>query len=152
MSSATSRRPPPVNSELYSPARLISALKQSKGTIAVAARLVGCSRQTIYSAMKRHPEIQETLGDERELMLDTAELKLINAVVKGEPWAIQCFLKTQRKGRGYVEKKDVGLVPGKTLEELVLESVRINESLRTTSDVAARSHSNGPGGVRGSSD
>jgi len=92
------RQPKP---ERYPPALLLSALTQAKGMIAVAARLLGCSRQTIYDSMRRHPEITEIVEGQRDLLLDAAELKLIEAVVNGRPWAILFYLKTQGKSRGY---------------------------------------------------
>ncbi|MSR24617.1 MAG: hypothetical protein EXR96_05955 [Nitrospiraceae bacterium] len=91
--------------------------------ISVAARLIGCSRQTIYDSLKRHPEIKEVVSEERELMMDMAELKLLDAVVKGQPWAILFYLKTQGKSRGYVEKQGVGITGGRTLEELLTSVV-----------------------------
>ena len=87
--------------------------------VSIAARLLGCNRQTIYNAAKVHPEIKEALDGERELMLDTAELKLIESVNKGQSWAVCFFLKTQGRKRGYIEKQDLGL-EASTLEELVL--------------------------------
>ena len=51
--------------------------------------------QNIYNAMERHPEIAQAFEDEREMLLDTAELKLSESVSTGEPWAICFYLKTQ---------------------------------------------------------
>ena len=116
---ANIKRHPPTKPERYPPALLLSALTQSKGMIAAAARLLGCSRQTIYDSMRRHPEITEFVEGQRDLLLDTAELKLIEAVVNGQPWAILFYLKTQGKSRGYVEKQVVGITGGRTLEELL---------------------------------
>ena len=97
----------------------MSALERSRGMVSIAARLLKCNRQTIYNAAKQHPEIKEAMDGERELMLDTAELKLIESVNKGQAWAVCFFLKTQGRKRGYIEKQDIGL-EASTLEELVL--------------------------------
>jgi uncharacterized Fe-S cluster-containing MiaB family protein len=84
----------------------MDALRQSRGMIAVAARVLGCERQTIYNAIKRHPEINDVVAGERELFVDTAELKLIDAVSKGQAWAIALALKTVGRNRGYVERQE----------------------------------------------
>jgi len=87
--------------------------------IAIAARLLRCSRQTIYTAVRTYPEVKEALDDARELGLDLAEMALFKAIDKGQGWAITLYLKTQGRKRGYVEKVDVGS-DSATLEELVL--------------------------------
>ena len=99
--------------EKYSPAKIIEALQASRGMIATAARLLGCTRQTIYDAIARHPEINHVVAGERELMLDSAELKLQEAVDRAEAWAIRYYLSTQGKSRGYVERQLVDGDDGK---------------------------------------
>jgi len=54
-------------------------------------------------------------------MMDMAELKLLDAVVMGQPWAILFYLKTQGKDRGYVERSEQ-LQAQTSLEELVMTS------------------------------
>src|SRR2546422_853035 len=95
------------NNEKYTSATIIEALTKSKGMIAMAARLLGCTRQTIYDAISRHPEINDAVGGERELMLDVAEIKLAVAIQNGQPWAIRYYLSTQGKARGYIERQEV---------------------------------------------
>lgn len=94
--------------EQFTPAQVIDALKRSKGMIAAAARTVlHCARMTIYNMIKRHPEILEALREEREIVLDEAELKLFRAIQDGQPWAIAMILKTKGRHRGYVERTEV---------------------------------------------
>ncbi len=92
------------SNEKYSQVKIMEALQASRGMIATAARLLGCSRQTIYDAIARHPEINAVVAGERELMLDTAEQRLQEAVDAGESWAVRFFLITQGKSRGYIER------------------------------------------------
>ena len=94
----------PRSNEKYSSMKMIEALRASRGMIATAARLLGCSRQTIYDTIARHPEINSVVAGERELMLDTAELKLMEAVEDGEAWAVKFMLATQGQSRGYIER------------------------------------------------
>jgi len=115
-SEAKSTVPP---NQLYEPATIVSALERARGMIAIAARLLRCSRQTIYTAVRTYPEVKEALDDARELGLDLAEMALFKAIDKGQGWAITLYLKTQGRKRGYVEKVDVGS-DSATLEELVL--------------------------------
>lgn len=95
------------SNEKYSPAKIIEALQVSRGMIASAARLLGCTRQTIYDAVARHPEINNVVAGERELLLDRAELKLQEAIDAGEGWAVRFFLSTQGQARGYIERQRV---------------------------------------------
>ena len=92
------------SNEKYSPEKIIEALKATRGMIATAARVLGCSRQTIYESIARHPEINAVVAGERDLMLDTAELRLMEAVEAGESWAVKFFLTTQGQVRGYIER------------------------------------------------
>lgn len=95
------------SNEKYSPEKMIEALRATRGMIATAAQLLGCSRQTIYDAIARHPEINSVVAGERELMLDTAELKLQEAIEAGEGWAVKFKLATQGQGRGYIDRPRV---------------------------------------------
>ena len=95
------------SNEKYSPAKIMETLRTSRGMIATAARLLGCSRQTLYDAIARHPELNAVVDGERELMLDTAELKLQEAIEAGEGWAVKFMLATQGHRRGYIERQRV---------------------------------------------
>lgn len=87
--------------------RITDALARNRGMVAVAARNLGCSRQNIYDWMERYPELKTVLADEREVMTDVAELSLYKQVQDGQGWAVQFYLKTQGKDRGYVETTNV---------------------------------------------
>jgi Bacterial regulatory protein, Fis family len=86
---------------------MIEALRASRGMIATTARLLGCTRQTIYDAILQHPEINNVVAGDRELMRDHAGLKLQEAVEAGEGWAVRFFLSTQGQARGYIERQRV---------------------------------------------
>ena len=83
------------------------ALVVSHGSISSAARRLGITRQTIYNALERWPELREIVEDERELLLDKAETALYKAVKRGERWAICFMLKTRGRARGYTERQEV---------------------------------------------
>lgn len=92
----------------YPLALIIATIRETRGMIALAARKLGCERKTIYHAAKRHPSVQQAIDEEREVILDETELRLVEAVQAGEPWAVQFFLKTQGRARGYADGTTLG--------------------------------------------
>lgn len=97
-----------------------AALKKSRGMIAVAARMLGSDRQTVYNFLKRHPELKTVLEDEREYMTDAAEIALNAAIVRGEAWAVCFYLKTQGRSRGYIERIEQTTPAGRPIEIVVV--------------------------------
>lgn len=87
---------------------MIAAIYQAHGKIFGAARLIGCSHNTIREYAKQYPEVQEAIEAARGARVDVAEDKLAEAVDRSEPWAIALTLKTVGKDRGYTEKIDIG--------------------------------------------
>lgn len=83
--------------------RVIDALKETRGVIMKAADILGCERQTIYNYRDRYEDVRAAIENTREVETDRAELKLYEAIERGEPWAISLYLKTQGKKRGYFE-------------------------------------------------
>jgi predicted transcriptional regulator len=98
---------PPAITERYTTADMIAALEKSKGMISLAARKLNCHPNTVRNYIDRHPTVAQAYREQREGSLDVAELKLMEAVQKGQPWAIAFLLKTLGKGRGYVERMQV---------------------------------------------
>jgi hypothetical protein len=82
----------------------IAAIRAAKGMLTIAARMLGVSQQCVYQQVKRHPELEAARVEARESTTDFAELKLYDAIANGEAWAINLYLKTQGKNRGYVER------------------------------------------------
>ncbi len=92
---------------LYSTTSIIEALKKTHGMIYLAAEDLGCAAITIYRRAEKVAAVRETIDSYRGKLIDKAELKLEQAVLNGEPWAIQFTLKTIGKHRGYVERQEV---------------------------------------------
>jgi hypothetical protein len=88
----------------YSNERILDALTKTRGMVYLAADKLGCDADTIYNRAKVTPAIAERMKHERGKVGDTAELKLHTAILNGEPWAIQFWLRMQAKDRGYVER------------------------------------------------
>jgi hypothetical protein len=74
--------------------------------VARAARALRCTPQTIRNYMQRHPILADVVASEREVIVDTAELRLHEAVLQGEAWAVCFTLKCLGKDRGYVERQE----------------------------------------------
>ena len=108
--------PKPSTYKKYTVNQVIDALAECKGMISPAARYLGCGRRTIQRYMKEYPEIAEAIEDANEEVNDIAELKLFDAIKRGEAWAICFRLKTKARNRGYVERGEVSGPGGKRVK------------------------------------
>lgn len=86
---------------------IAKALHRTHGMIFLAASELGCAPVTIYRRAEKSKEIQGIIDSYRGQLIDKAELKLEQAVMSGEPWAVQFCLKTIGKKRGYVERQEI---------------------------------------------
>lgn len=77
-------------------------LSELRGNISATAQHFGVARNSLYAFIERDG-LQGVLADARETLVDSAESALLNAVMRGEAWAVCFTLKTQGKARGYVE-------------------------------------------------
>ena len=67
----------------HSAAEYVAALTASGGLVAPAARSLRKSRQAVYDAAARHPEVKQALEDARAELLDACEANLFRAVKAG---------------------------------------------------------------------
>ena len=72
--------------------------------IYLAAKRLGCDAKTIYNYRDRYPAVRAEMEQQDGEVDDAAEMKLYQAIIAGEPWAVQFRLRTKGKGRGYVER------------------------------------------------
>lgn len=86
--------------------RIIEALKEAKGNMTLAAKMLGCTRQMIYKRSKTSKKIQDTIAESREVAVDNAESALQRAVLEGNFKAIAFTLRTIGRDRGYVERTE----------------------------------------------
>lgn len=91
----------------YTNEQIVSALNQTNGMVYIAARRLGCSPQTIYTRADKNKSIRQAIEDARGEVIDAAELKLKQAVMNGEAWAVAFTLKTIGRNRGYVERQEM---------------------------------------------
>jgi hypothetical protein len=91
----------------YTTAQIDAALHEAHGMIFVAAKRLGCSRNTIKARLEQSASLRETAELERGLACDIAELKLFESVQRGDSWAVQFFLRTQARARGYSDRQEI---------------------------------------------
>jgi hypothetical protein len=93
--------------ERYTVEQLIKAAEDQFGLPSLMARQLGCSSNTVRNYIRRYPTLRQVVDDQRESLVDRAELSLRGAVNSGEQWAVTLVLKTLGKSRGYVERQEV---------------------------------------------
>ena len=86
--------------------RIIKALSESKGLLTLAASKAGVSYSTINRYAREFSSVQDAVHEAKESMLDYTESKLYAAIKDGNMTAIIFYLKTQGKGRGYIERHE----------------------------------------------
>ncbi len=92
----------------YKAEQMVEALRETKGLVSVAARKLGCEPSTVRVYIRRYPTVAQAVKDSRESITDLAETRLWAAIDRGEPWAVQFWLRTQARERGYSERYDLG--------------------------------------------
>lgn len=89
----------------YTAKEVAEALQKNNGVIRAAANTLGCSRKTVYNYVKRYKTVQEAKQSARESTKDLAEIRLIEAIADGEPWAIKYYLNANATDRGYGKQR-----------------------------------------------
>lgn len=88
---------------MFEPETVAEALRRAAGIQAVAARMLGCHRETVAEYIKRHPEVREVYHQQRETLIDLAEQKLVARLQEGDWPAIRFvleFIGRHRYGAG----------------------------------------------------
>lgn len=72
------------------------------GNLSRAADALGTSRGALRNLVDRHPDLQQTLKDQRERWIDDIEESVLSRANESNDTALQCFvLKTQGRHRGW---------------------------------------------------
>jgi len=80
---------------------LMDTIKKFRGNVTLTIEHLGIGKATFYKALKRYPELKEAFDGARDEVLDITENKMLEAIERGEPWAISLYLKTIGRVRGY---------------------------------------------------
>lgn len=91
----------------YTAAEVIDALERARGIKAVAAKILGCTRQTVERYAKRYATVAQACRQARETLVDVAEGQLVKSVDAGEWPAVRYVLATLGKSRGYAERTEI---------------------------------------------
>ena len=86
---------------------LAEALEATHGKVYLAAERLDMSVTGLYARIRKDVDLQAIVDLYDGRSTDAAELKLEQAIMNGEPWAIALQLKTKGKSRGYTEKLEV---------------------------------------------
>ena len=94
----------------YTAEQMITALRETKGMLTLAARKLGCSNTTVMRYINEYPTVKAARDEEREKMGDAVELALYDEAVNKRNTAALIFMaKTLFKDRGYVERQEVNI-------------------------------------------
>ena len=108
--------------------RIIDAIKESNGLLTLAAKKAGVGYTTIWRYTQDYPSVKQAVIEAKERMLDFAEGKLYENIKGGDNTAIIFYLKTQGKGRGYIERQEVTGEGGKPISyELTVKDTETKE-------------------------
>lgn len=101
----------------YRKADMIEAIQKAGGILAVAARALGCSRQTLYNYMERYPDVRAAYDEANETNLDVAEAVLLEQVRGKDKEQVRFYLRTKGRARGYGDRLTVGFNPAELTDE-----------------------------------
>ncbi len=109
--------------EQYPREKFEKAIAGSRGIMQAIADKAGCSRQTLYNALKKWPELAESIRVESEALVDLAESRLVTQVENGEIRAILFTLETKGKDRGWTKRQELTGADGEALLQLSPEAL-----------------------------
>lgn len=95
--------------------KIITAIKESKGLLTMAARKSGIGYTTLWRYTQDFPSVRQAVEESKESMVDFAEGKLFEKISKGNTASIIFYLKTQGKRRGYIERQEISGEGGEPL-------------------------------------
>ena len=86
---------------------MAEALIKARGLQTVAAGMLGCDWSTVRRYVQQYPECAEAINLANNALGDLAETKLVDNISNGDQRAIEFYLKTKQRDRGYTEKTAV---------------------------------------------
>jgi hypothetical protein len=95
-----------MDQERHDEETVIAAIRQHRGLLAPAAKMLGYNRASLYKYVARH-NLQWVIDECREASLDWAENALFAQIEQGNVTAMIFFLKCIGKSRGYIERVPV---------------------------------------------
>ena len=99
--------------------KIITALKDTRGLLTMAARKAGVSYTTVKRYATEFPSVRQAVDEAKESMTDFAEGKLYEKISKGDTACIIFYLKTQGKKRGYIERTEISGEGGQPIKHTI---------------------------------
>ena len=90
----------------FTPEQVAQAIVKANGLLADAARILKCSRTTLYAYIKKYKVVADAREEADETTKDMVEGKLIDQIKQGNITAIIFYLKTKAKDRGYIDRQE----------------------------------------------
>jgi len=106
-----------------------NAIPGSMGIYAIMAKKCEVSRSAMTQFLQkdRNKNILKEIEEEKEKLLDTTEIKLIELINEGDFQAIKLLLTTKGKNRGYTERQEVEQIGEPAIFNLIEKS---NEEIK----------------------
>lgn len=86
--------------------KVLNAIENSGGILTTIAKKCDVTRKALYEYLERNPTLRPHIEQEKEKILDLAEVSLFAQVKNKEAWATKYLLSTLGKTRGYAEKHE----------------------------------------------
>lgn len=101
---------------------VIKALESSLGIVTTALKQMdgAVSRTQFYTWVREDEAFAEAVTEIKDIQLDFGESQLLKKMKDNDTAAIIFFLKTQGKGRGYIERSETALI-GAIKTSIVIE-------------------------------
>lgn len=91
--------------------KLIEVIYLKQGVLSQVARAMDISLPTVYWWRDHYATVAQAIIEARDTfdteLVDEGEIKLREAVRRGDAWAVKYVLSTKGRTRGYVERSEV---------------------------------------------
>lgn len=102
--------------------RLEELLLEHRGNMAKVAEALGITRQAVSKRVRNNRRLSTVRDDAHESRIDQVEDALFKNAIEGNVAAQIFIMKTQAKGRGYVERQEVTGADGRAVPIVVISA------------------------------
>ncbi|MFT6075146.1 MAG: hypothetical protein ACJAZ1_002071 [Yoonia sp.] len=89
------------------PDAVIAALDAVGGIKTAAAEMLGVARSTLYLFIAANPDVEKTIAEIEEKIVDLAEGKMLTSLKAGDGQMIRWFLERKGRSRGYSTRNEI---------------------------------------------
>lgn len=113
---------------------MIKAIKEKKGSVTSACKVLGITRKTFYDNIKKCPELAQALDDIRLQFNEILEKTALDKAIAGDTTMIIFLLKTRCGYREKIEVENTGVSTVVNLDASKLSDEKLNELLNEKDD------------------